>query len=157
VHRGSQRAGNCAFPRIIGPGQTLTRLGARLSAIEQGFAEQTRAELDSVISGADVLVVVGYSGLDYFDVDPYWRMISRSGLMRGRSVVWVRHCDSWGPQIHGPACRQRQLAVFEQGGATAYEVLAPTREFLDELTQLWGLPRLAPPPLPFHDRHSSCT
>jgi len=66
-------------------------LGARLSRIERGFRPDMRDALDMLLAEIEVLVVVGYSGLDYFDVDPYWREAAARGLFHGRRVVWVNH------------------------------------------------------------------
>ena len=56
-------------------------MGARLSVIEEGFPPHLASQLRGILSRTQLLVVVGYSGLDYFDVDPFWRaMPARKGF-----------------------------------------------------------------------------
>lgn len=121
-------------------------LGARLSRIERGFNVDQKNELDALLTDMDLLVVVGYSGLDYFDVDPYWRDAAARGLFRGRRVVWVNHASDWG-LVSGRACQRKQLRIFADiGEAEVHQVDAPTRQVLNLLAAAWGLPPLPDPP-----------
>jgi hypothetical protein len=121
-------------------------LGARLSRIERGFSESQRDELDRALENAIAIVVVGYSGLDYFDVDPYWHDLSARGGVRDRTVLWVNHAAEGWNMRRGTACEQSQLQAFAKGGADVYEVCAPTREVLTRLADMWGLQAPDDPP-----------
>jgi hypothetical protein len=115
-------------------------LGARLSRIEGGFPGEVEAQLDGVLDACRAIIVVGYSGLDYFDVDPYWRSVNKRGAMTGKSVLWIDHRDCGWDLSEDPAVTRRQLAWFADGGATIYELHAPTRDVLAELANVWSLP-----------------
>jgi hypothetical protein len=105
-------------------------LGARLSRIERGFDVDQKTGLDAQLIDTSVLLVVGYSGLDYFDVDPYWRDTAARGLLRGCRVVWINHANDWS-LVSGRACRRKQLRIFaDVGEAEVHQVDAPTRQVL---------------------------
>ncbi len=121
-------------------------LGARVGRIEGGFDDHQKKALDDVLAETDLVVVVGYSGLDYFDVDPYWRDASSRELVRARRVVWVNHSADWG-LISGKACERKQLRIFaDVGGADVYQLNAPTREVLNLVANAWALPAIPDPP-----------
>lgn len=124
----------------------VQELGARVSGIERGFSRAQRAALDRSLAAAREIVVVGYSGLDYFDVDPYWRDAARRGLVAHRRVIWVNHASEWGVLV-GRACIRQQLRTFaDLGGAEVYEISAPTRSLLNLMAAKWNIPLIAPPP-----------
>ncbi len=126
--------------------EDVEELGARLSGIERGFNHAQRESLDHRIAAASVIVVVGYSGLDYFDVDPYWRDAAERGMFSDRRVVWLDHSIGWGLLI-GSACARKQLRMLaDVGGADVYEVNAPTREVLNSMATAWHLPSIPSPP-----------
>jgi hypothetical protein len=124
----------------------VDELGARVSGIERGFNRHQREALDRRLDAATVLVVVGYSGLDYFDVDPYWRDAAERGIFNGRRVVWINHAPDWG-LLAGRACARKQLRIFaDLGAADVYQVDAPTREVLNRMAVAWNMPPIPPPP-----------
>lgn len=121
-------------------------LGARVSGIERGFDRGQREALDQRLAAAAVLVVVGYSGLDYFDVDPYWRDASERGLLAGHRVMWINHSTGWGLTA-GAACTRKQLRIVaELGGAEVFQLDAPTRDALNLMAAAWTIAPIPPPP-----------
>ena len=97
---------------LSGPGGP-TQLGARISTVERGISGEVSDALDDAFTAADLLVVVGYSGLDYFDVDPYWRDASFRGLFRTKTVVWVDHDETDWALVSGTDCT-RNNCVFSK-------------------------------------------
>jgi hypothetical protein len=122
-------------------------LGARVGRIEAGFDNDQKAALDSLLGGTSTLIVVGYSGLDYFDVDPYWREAAARDLLRDRKVVWINHSGHW-ELSSGDSCQRRQLRTFaDLGGAEVYQLDAPTRDVLNLVAAAWGFAPIPDPPL----------
>jgi hypothetical protein len=121
-------------------------LGARLSLLERGFDHAHKGRLDEVIVGRDAMVVVGYGGIDHFDVDPYWRSLSEEGAMEGKAVLWIEHQSSGWNLLRGKQCTVAQLSSFRAGGAEVAQVQAPTRAVLVVLANAWGLTPPGPPP-----------
>lgn len=65
---------------------SVSSLGATLSVIRRGIPDGLAAEIDDVLSNCRLLVFIGYSGSDFFDIDPFLR--SRHQLLsRTRLVV----------------------------------------------------------------------
>jgi hypothetical protein len=136
------------FHERLRPGDDGGSLGARLSQIERGFDPTLKQRLTDGLKTAAVVVVVGYRGLDFFDVDPYWRELNDHRVLEGRVVLWVEHASFW-KAIGRSQRSHHQLADFDRGGAVVYEIEAPTRQLLKILATTWGFaPLTDPPPVP---------
>ncbi|HEY2354904.1 MAG TPA: hypothetical protein VGH79_08430 [Gaiellaceae bacterium] len=121
------------------------KLGATLARIERGFPADVRDTLDQDLGWCKAMLFVGYSGSDFFDVVPYFASLPADKLA-GRRVLWLEHSD--GPRVilDGEAAAQRgNLGSLREAGADVYVVSGPSRETLDELSESWGLPTVAPP------------
>ncbi len=118
-------------------------LGARLGVVERGLPEQLMAQLDAALDRARVVVFVGYSGSDFFDVDPYLR--SREDRFVDRVIVWHDFAANV-PLV------ARTLSVGDEGfprflvGASAEVVVTSgeLRDLLRPAARAWGLPDLPP-------------
>lgn len=123
-------------------------LGATLGRVERGLPNDIRTALDTVLLDRSVRLIVfaGYSGSDFFDVDPYLRNIPEDAL-RGRKVVWLHHDHCAGIK---PASEQRQLLWLERAGAHTMLIAGRTRDGLNVFARMWGIDELgiAPPRLP---------
>lgn len=131
---------------LSGPGGPA-QLGARISTVERGITGSVMEALDQALTAADLLVVVGYNGLDYFDVDPYWRAASSRGVFRDKTVLWVNHDEIDWALFSGTDCTRKQLRIFEEiGHARVLELAAPTRQVLNLMAGRWGISWIPEPP-----------
>lgn len=130
---------------------TAATLGATLAGIERGFPPWILAELDRRIAVCDSMLVVGYSGSDYFDVDRYFAALPPKSL-EGKIVIWVRHAAGPMNVVSGPAAAGQisQLAMLAKMGAHVYLIEAETRAFLGGLASSWGI---APPASAYFSNH----
>lgn len=121
-------------------------LGATISSVESGFSEVMRGELKSKLGPpAKLVVVCGYSGSDYFDVDPLLRD-ARQLPVSGRVIIWVEHHDALGEVVrvdHRAADIPRQLDWLRKAGANCWYVRCPTQMMLAAVGTQVGL---RPPP-----------
>ncbi|WP_422734387.1 hypothetical protein ACN26Y_04755 [Micromonospora sp. WMMD558] len=149
------------FHNAFSDGSNPARLGATLARIERGFDDNDRAALVDRLRGpARRIVIVGYSGSDFFDVDVAVADLP-PGALEGRTVHWVNHSScAW----HRPV-PQRSTAVFgvehgnpggtlpalaghlRRAGATVAFLCGPTTELLDGLAACWGCDPVPPPVL----------
>ena len=69
-------------------------LAATLAALRAGIPNPQRERMDADLRRVTTILVVGYSGSDYFDVDPYLRnaFLERTASTPLR-VIWVDHSD----------------------------------------------------------------
>lgn len=84
-----------------GPGD----LGATLAAIERGFLGDARDDFVSRLTDTTrLIVIVGYSGSDFFDVDVAVAGLD-PGSLAGRKVLWISHSDTcgWHEPVTAPA------------------------------------------------------
>jgi hypothetical protein len=107
-----------------------------------------KQRLTDGLGNADILVVVGYSGRDFFDVDPYWRELNDRRVLAGRRVLWIDHSSSWNV-ISRSQWSHHQLADFDRGGAVVNQIEAPSRQVLNILAKTRGFaPLTDPTPIP---------
>lgn len=146
----------CGVDRVLhfhgsldGPGG-IHRLGLRLSGIEKGFDKITRGQLKAVLTarGHSILVVVGYSGSDYFDIDPFFAAEATSLIGSIDEVVWIEH-DRTASQpesidLDDPRYRQRRLSKpLDTNGMPTRVVRGRTVDALNQFGARWGLPPIA--------------
>lgn len=149
------------FHNAFADGSDPARLGATLARIERGFDDADRAALVGRLRGpARVIVLAGYSGSDFFDVDVAVAGLP-PGALEGRTVLWVNHSScAW----HRPD-PQPSSAVFgvetghpegtlpalaghlRRAGATVAFLCGPTTELLDAVAAHWGFDPVPPPVL----------
>jgi hypothetical protein len=112
-------------------------LGATLARIERGLPPDMRQEVLRALLAPDkrLIVFVGYSGSDFFDVDPFLRALA-SGSLRGRQVLWVAHREAT-PALVPPM--RRQLDWLRDAGAEVTEIAALTRDVVGVLGDRWGV------------------
>lgn len=134
------------FHGSLGLGDTdeLEKLGARLRIIENGFDSAMRDRLDHLLGAARALVIVGYSGSDFFDATPY--LLDRTEILRNVTVIWYEFAND--PFEWCEAGRLREsglLTALRSAGVPVYGVRGRLGDFLDEFRETWAMPRLGPP------------
>ncbi|MCQ9181277.1 hypothetical protein KMT30_19955 [Streptomyces sp. IBSBF 2953] len=120
-------------------------LGATLARIEAGFPAEQAAELTGVLKASPAVVVVGYSGSDFFDVDPMLAGLE-PGALAGRLVVWVNHegVRPEHPATHPSARRPAMARLLERAGAEVVVLCGATADVMTRLGHALGLPPLGP-------------
>lgn len=111
-------------------------IGATLARIERGLPREIRSALREMILSPRIrsIVFVGYSGSDFFDVDPFLASLPRDSLA-GRDVLWIEHRAD----LREVEPRRRQLEALQNVGAQVREVCALTRAALEGIGKPWGL------------------
>jgi hypothetical protein len=126
----------------------IERLGARLSTVELGFDPETRNRLLGALCARQraTLVVVGYSGLDFFDVDPFIRESVEELRSHISRVVWVIHKQDVAPSILAPdndvSAWPPMLRTLARADIECVLVEGATAAFLDTLASTWGFERV---------------
>ncbi len=123
----------------------------RTGQLGVGLTAAHRNAVRSTLRATQLLVFIGYSGRDYFDIDPFF--LEWAGEGRGLEqlqVVWVRHCEQplaerdW----RGAAGLDgiKILDSLETLGADCHYLEGRTRDFVRDLAAVTGL--VAPAPAP---------
>lgn len=118
------------------------RRGASVAALDRGFDAATSEALLATLNSARLLVFVGYSGSDFFDVDPLLQAWAAAGNATGRTVLWIQHRQ---PEegvfaAVGDQTTRRQLRELLAGNAHVVDVAMPTADVLNSLVNRWKLP-----------------
>lgn len=128
-------------------GGDLSSLGLRLSRVDPGFDPDLTEQLNEALNKARILVMVGYGGIDYFDVDPYWVHLSERGWFEDKTLLWIDHQESQWSLNGGGVGEDRFLNGLISGQhCTGYELKGPTRRALNFLAELWGMNPILNPP-----------
>ena len=118
-------------------------LGATLSLIRTGFPATERRLLLELLGRHRAVLVLGYSGSDYFDIDRFVAALPPDAL-RGLRVLWVMHAH------HEPHTPDRDTVpvqtLLREAGADVHVLCGPTDLLVTEVARNWGLPALDPPP-----------
>lgn len=138
-----------AHPQIVGDrvwhlhgslaqGESLASLGATLRAIETGFSAGEADRLREALRRHSALVVLGYSGSDFFDVDSAVAELTDPAL-RNHAVLWVAH-HRGGSASRRPLDRDPQLVrLLENAGADVTVLCASTSDVCQALATEWGI------------------
>lgn len=137
--------------RMAAGSDKYTDLGATLSRIERGFSADMRTAILRSIAGASprTLVVVGYSGLDFFDMDP---LVVDSGPDLARllaEVIWVDHDFEAAPGSYATDDKPNEswppmLRTLAGAGVRCIRVRGLTAGVLTDFARQWGLPDVMP-------------
>lgn len=117
-------------------------LGATLSRIQRGFPVDFATLLEDMLTSSAVLVFVGYSGSDAFDVEPFLRVLPARSLS-GRTVLWLRYASTSTIEVRrqsGDAKVARHLDLIASAGAECAEIVGEPTAVLSALASAWGLP-----------------
>ncbi|MHB1776143.1 MAG: SIR2 family protein [Acidimicrobiales bacterium] len=118
------------------------RLGVLLDRIEPGFSQEVRDRIARQLQGHRLVVVLGYGGVDFFDVDPFLQSLP-AGSLSGVRVVWVDHTDV-DPRIVAPADEFPQVGWLRDAGATAVQLEGRSADACSYLCDRWGFDPLRP-------------
>jgi hypothetical protein len=71
----------------------LGNLRTRTLQLTNGLAREDATAVTEILGKSELLVFLGYSGRDYFDVDPFFRRLASThpGSLSGLQVLWVEH------------------------------------------------------------------
>lgn len=133
-------------------GKGCDSLGATLSRVERGFNNDVRERLMEAFTGTPRrrLLVVGYSGSDYFDMDPFVEQAASAFADALVQVIWVEH-DNAAPNgtfeisedLEGAPKMLRMLA---DAGIEWLRLRGNTASALTVFAQMWGLDPVIPEP-----------
>lgn len=122
---------------------SLPRLGARISTIASGLPLAIDEQLLLILGRSQAIVFLGYSGSDYFDVNPFFRSLRHRGVdLKHLSVIWLSHgpnqpsSRSWDSRSQGAPI----LSSSQNCGATVIYLQGDAGILLSELVSAWFLP-----------------
>lgn len=144
--------------RLDGTADQFARLGARLTLLERGFESESRRALSKMLfSNVSALVIVGYSGSDYFDVDPFFRDNAEALATAGLQLFWLDHDNSvnTGPVLEQTVRLEPPMFVdLKQSGVPVHWIRGRTVDALKSFARMWELPWVDPLPTPTYPARS---
>lgn len=116
-------------------------LGATLGRIEKGFPPDLAARFIDELRARPALLVLGYSGSDFFDVDVAVRRLAANDLA-GTRVLWVLHSTHTPHFVIDDTTLPPLITALRRAGAHVDVLCGPTSAVLDLLARGWGFPPL---------------
>jgi len=132
------------FHGVMDPHGSTAGLGLVLENIEDGFLPGVKQVLARVLTATpnSTLLIVGYSGSDYFDVLPFLSELPPWAL-QGMSVIWCQFHPRVGLTRMDAAelddSARTMLRALEESGATISVISGALRSVFGELARKWGL------------------
>lgn len=116
-------------------------LGATLERIEKGFPPDLADRFIDGLRARPVLLVLGYSGGDFFDVDVAVNGLA-AGDLTGMRVLWLLHSNHAPHVVTDDKILPPLVAGLRRAGARVDVLCGPTSVVLDVLCRSWGFPAL---------------
>jgi hypothetical protein len=125
----------------------LADLRTRTLELTRGIDPGDSAAVIDALENSQLLVFLGYSGRDYFDVDPFFRALARNrpGSLRGLRVLWLNHQTACKEQRsidwrHAPVVDGRPiLQALDELGASVTYAHGATRVLLARMASSWEI------------------
>lgn len=148
IERAGASVGVIHFHGATDGGDDLRRLGITLRNVEDGFPVAMEEALRTVLlsSSTRAIVVVGYSGSDYFDMTPFLEGLSLNRDLAGKKVLWfefdphdarLRVDES---HLAPTSTTSETIQLLRTAGAVVAVVRGNVRSGLERLAVHWGLP-----------------
>lgn len=135
----ARSAGVLHFHGATGPHGGV--LGATLERIEKGFPPDLADLFLDGLRSRLALLVVGYSGSDFFDVDSIVNGLA-AGDLAGMRVLWLLHSSHASHVITDDKTLPPLVTGLRRAGARVDVLCGPTSLALDLLGRSWGFPPL---------------
>jgi hypothetical protein len=136
-----ERSGGVGVVHIHGDfGGGMDTLGATLTRIQRGFPADLENALGELLESVAAVVVVGCSGSDAFDVEPFLRGL-RADALGHRTLVWLRYAP--GPAAAASSGDERIARHFDavaHTGIDCAEVGGDPMQTLAGFADAWGVP-----------------
>ncbi|WP_344412151.1 hypothetical protein [Amycolatopsis minnesotensis] len=116
-------------------------LGATLERIEKGFPPDLANRFITGLRARPALLVLGYSGSDFFDVDVAVHSLAADGLA-GMRVLWLLHSTHAPHFVTADKDLPPLVTGLRRAGAQVDLLCGPTSFVLDLLGRGWGFPPL---------------
>lgn len=118
-------------------------LGATLERIEKGFPLDLADRFLDELCARPALLVIGYSGSDFFDVDTAVHGLE-AGALAGMRVLWLLHSAHAPHFVTDDEALPPLVAGLRRAGARVDVLCGPTALVVESLSQAWGFPPLGP-------------
>ncbi len=115
-------------------------LGLTIENISKGLLPNTKDFLINQLRSSRLLVFCGYSGSDFFDVNPFFLEMNHKGItFPSLKVVWVNHRNNFEGFLRLSKSNSNIpiLRALNQAGAECYMWNGPTREFFHDFIRKW--------------------
>ncbi|CCH29392.1 hypothetical protein ABZ816_39970 [Actinosynnema sp. NPDC047251] len=116
-------------------------LGVTLARIEKGFPPDLATRFLDALRARPAVLVLGYSGSDFFDVDVVVVSLP-AGALAGTRVLWLLYSGHPPHFVTSDEALPPLVRALRRAGARVDVLCGPTEVVLDVLGRGWGFPLL---------------
>ena len=125
-------------------------LGLTFENLAKGLSEDIAKKTLDAILEANTIIFAGYSGSDYFDIDPFFEDLVGKHDFSNKLIIWIDHKKDGDKKVISyplSPFNSRIMDSLNRCGANAYVWTGPTRSFIDDLRKHWSFDKSIVPPL----------
>ncbi len=123
-------------------GESLSELGLTIENVSKGFSDNIKKLIINRLRLSSLLVFVGYSGSDFFDVTPFFKGLHEHKVnLLKLDVVWIDHKKN-GAGLHNYQTTKKFspiLNALSKCGAHCYIWDGITSDFIQRFASNWGI------------------
>lgn len=132
-------------------GNNLSNLGLTIENVTKGINDDIKKLLFDLISDNRVMIFLGYSGSDVFDVNPFFYSLINHLDLTGKQIIWLDYCKNSKStdfiKYKNSKFKTSILDSLLSCNAEVYVWHGITSEFIESLRSYWKFPNYYNPHL----------
>lgn len=120
-------------------------LGLTFENISKGLPKNLASQAQYLIDTSNTLVFIGYSGSDFFDVNPFFLAMIGNNDLSKKTIYWIDFNKDFCFHIKYSSSDKKILILdaLSECGAKCFLWKGPPCSFLDRLVEHWNMPNPA--------------
>ncbi len=123
-------------------GNSYKKLGITIESITYGVSQQIKLLLLKLLKEKSAIIFCGYSGSDFFDVNPFFRNLKGEIELYDKNIIWIDHTDKEDvlTTYHGSKTKKDILDSLSSCNANVYVYKTKTINVIKKLSTQWSFP-----------------
>jgi hypothetical protein len=130
-------------------GDNLSSLGITIESVTRGIRDEISRFIIEAICSKRLIIFVGYSGSDFFDVNPFFETLGCHNDLSGKHVIWLDYSPNGNSidfiEYNKSKLKTSILDSLAKSRAKIHTWRGKTIDIIEELRGFWGYPRFPNP------------
>ena len=123
----------------------MSSLGVTIESVTRGIRDEISHFIIDAILSKKSIIFAGYSGNDFFDVNPFFETLGYHNDLSGKYVIWLEYSQDGNStdfiEYSNSQLKKSILDTLDKSGAKIYTRCGKTIEVIEELRDFWRYPR----------------